>query len=179
MKIYTKTGDEGQTALFDGTRVSKTHLRIVAYGEVDELNSVLGCAVSQCADKDLRHKLQEIQRDLFAAGARLANPSDKRQKDKSDFGPEKASLLEGWIDTFATELAAMRNFILPGGHPAAGLLHLARCTCRRAERAALTLKERGEVVSSDILIYLNRLSDVLFVMARIANKRAGIEDIPW
>ncbi len=178
MKIYTKTGDTGQTSLFDGTRVSKAHVLVDVYGEVDELNSVLGLAMSTLTHADFVQKLKNCQRDLFALGAKLANPDAKKQKEKADFGEEKVTDLEQQIDSMESELKPLTAFILPGGTPAASTLHLARCVCRRAERKLVAIAATQEVNEIHIR-YLNRLSDYLFVAARYANHLAGESDIPW
>lgn len=178
MKIYTKTGDDGTTSLFDGTRVSKDHLRVDAYGDVDELNAVLGVVQSQLSDPQIGAILTQIQNDLFALGAQLANPAQKKQKDKAKFGEDKVTVLERAIDTFEAELTPLTNFILPGGTGAASHLHLARTVCRRAERKVIHLSHT-ESVDGVIIHYLNRLSDFLFVVGRLINKRAGKPDVLW
>ncbi|HBF12746.1 MAG TPA: cob(I)yrinic acid a,c-diamide adenosyltransferase [Deltaproteobacteria bacterium] len=177
-KIYTKTGDDGTTSLFDGTRVKKNHSRIQAYGDVDELNSVIGCAFSFIKDQELKSQLAQVQKDLFALGAKLANPTHKKQKAKSDFPVSKVSFLEQAIDAFDKELPPMKGFILPGGTQGASQLHLARTVCRRAERNLLALKKE-EDFENVFEVYINRLSDYLFMAARMANHREGIADIPW
>lgn len=178
MKIYTKTGDDGTTSLFDGKRVKKDDLRVATYGDVDELNAMLGICISAMNETDLRDLLLAIQRDLFALGAQLANPAGKKQKSKSDFSSDKISLLEKAIDRFEEELAPMKNFILPGGHRSSAHLHFARTICRRAERFLVTLSGKKKL-NPTFVIYLNRLSDLLFVLARVVNKRSGVSDIPW
>ena len=179
MKIYTKTGDGGETSLFDGTRVAKTDPRVVAYGEVDELQAVLGVAHAATGDPDLRDRLVALQRDLFALGARLADPSHKiaARVTKIVVDDRSVARLEGWIDAMEAELPPLRHFILSGGGPSGAALHLARTVCRRAERAALALG--AAAVEPVVLVYLNRLSDLLFVMARAANHRAGISETEW
>lgn len=179
VKIYTRTGDDGSTALFDGTRVMKTDDRVEAYGEVDELNAAIGLALSFIRDRDLRETLFRIQRELFALGARLANPSGKKQPEKSDFNDAMITRLENEIDTMEGALWPMKNFILPGGSSAAAALHLARTICRRAERRILDLAKRLQENSGIEVRYVNRLSDHLFVCARFANHLEGTEDIPW
>lgn len=185
MKIYTRTGDAGQTGLFGGERVAKDHARVEAYGDVDELNSVLGLAAARLAFEDQREMaagVHELQADLLTVGAQLATPHP------ADGGRENAHIprlaetriaeLERWIDRAEEELAPLRTFILPGGAESAALLHLARTVCRRAERRSVSLS--GEVrLDAGLLVYLNRLSDLLFTLARLANRRAGVEDIPW
>jgi cob(I)alamin adenosyltransferase len=189
MKIYTKTGDRGQTALFGGARVSKASLRVCAYGEVDELNSQLGVVGAQlivaapASDPDgtLAARLREIQSELFALGAELAkNPEkdvDVGVPGVSDLDIER---LERDIDAHELELTPLQTFILPGGTKAAAFLHVARTSCRRAERAVISLQEHETTpLRPELVRYLNRLSDLLFVLARVANRRAGVEDVPW
>ena len=178
MKIYTKTGDGGETSLFDGTRVAKTDPRVVAYGDVDELQAALGVAIAAGLDDGLRQMLVAMQRDLFALGARLADPSHKIAPRVTKIVVDEASVarLEGWIDALDAELPPLRHFILSGGGPGGAALHLARTVCRRAERSVLSL---GAGVESVVLVYLNRVSDLLFVMARAANRRAGIAETEW
>lgn len=178
MKIYTKTGDDGTTSLFDGTRVSKNDLRVSAYGAVDELNAMIGIALTDKMEADLRDLLRAIQRALFALGAQLANPAKKKQKEKADFPEKKVQVLEQAIDRLEGELEPLKTFILPGGSPLSARLHYTRTVCRRAEREVVTLSKK-ETVAPILIVYLNRLSDLLFVMARAANRRAGISDIPW
>ena len=177
MKIYTRTGDAGTTNLFDGTRIAKSDPRVEAYGEVDEANAVLGLARAAGLDADLDAMLVQIQRDLFALGSRLADPADKiaERVEKASLGEEDVNRLEGWIDTLETELEPLRRFVLPGGSPAGATLHLARTVCRRAERRMVTLG----VVEPSLLIYVNRLSDLLFVLARVVSHRAGLPEVQW
>jgi cob(I)alamin adenosyltransferase len=179
VKIYTKTGDSGETSLFDGTRVSKTDPRVVAYGDVDELQAVLGVAIAAGVDDELRQMLVALQRDLFALGARLADPSHKIAARVSKIVIDAASVdrLEGWIDALEAGLPPLRHFILSGGAPGGAALHLARTVCRRAERTTLALG--ADAVEPVVRVYLNRVSDLLFVMARAANHRAGIAEIEW
>jgi cob(I)alamin adenosyltransferase len=179
LKIYTKTGDAGETSLFDGTRVSKTDPRVVAYGEVDELQAVLGVATSAGVDADIGELLVSLQRDLFALGARLADPAHRiaPRVAKVIVSEESVVRLENWIDRLEDELPPLRHFILSGGAPAGAFLHLARTVCRRAERAVLSLGD--EAVEPVIRIYLNRLSDLLFVMARAVNHRVGVTETEW
>lgn len=179
MKIYTKTGDDGTTSLFDGTRVAKTHPRVVAYGTVDELNAHLGVARAAGLDDDLAGKVEDLQRDLFALGARLADPRHKiaERVTKATISDDDVTRLESWIDTLEAELPPLRHFILAGGGPGGAALHVARTVCRRAEVHALLLGA-GEV-ETVVLVYLNRLSDLLFVMARAANHRAGVPETIW
>ena len=179
MKIYTKTGDRGETSLFDGTRVPKDAVRVEAYGAVDELNAVLGTAAAFLEDAEIGEILAGIQRDLLAVGARLADPRLGRSRTEKDrFDAQKAAQLEALIDRFEADLPPLRQFILPAGSQAAALLHLARTVCRRAERRSVTLAREAEVDPA-VIIYLNRLSDFLFVLARAANRRAGTADVPW
>ena len=179
MKIYTKTGDAGDTSLFDGTRVRKTDPRVVAYGDVDELQACLGVARAAGLPKDLDEMCVTLQRDLFALGARLADPSHKIAKrvEKIVINDESVSRLEGWIDRLDTEIPPLRHFILSDGCPAGAALHFARTVCRRAERAILSLEK--DAVESVVIVYINRLSDLLFTMARAANHRAGSPETEW
>lgn len=176
MKLYTKHGDDGSTSLFGGKRVSKTDPRVVAYGSVDELNAVLGVAVSESTDDETNASLRTIQSELFVLGAELATPSGTTSQ--SELGDDRIAALERLIDSADGACAPLTQFILPGGCPAAAQLHLARTVCRRAERAVIALAAI-EPVRDAIVIYLNRLSDLLFAMARLANQRAGYPDIPW
>ena len=179
MKIYTRTGDAGETALFDGSRVSKADARVDAYGHVDELNAVLGQVRSTGVDPALDAWLEQLQRDLFALGALLADPASRiaSRVTKATLGPDDTARLERWIDEAEAELPALRRFVLPGGGPAAAALHLARTVCRRAERHIVGLGP--DAVDADLLAYVNRLSDLLFVLARLANARAGVPDREW
>jgi cob(I)alamin adenosyltransferase len=179
VKIYTKTGDGGDTSLFDGTRVSKTHKRVVAYGDVDEVQAVLGVVRAAGLPDDLSEMCIALQRDLFALGARLADPSHKIAKRVEKIVIDDASIsrLEGWIDLLDTEIPALRHFILSDGGPAGAALHLARTVCRRAERSVLLLDK--DEVEPVVIVYLNRLSDLLFTMARAVNHRAGSPETPW
>jgi cob(I)alamin adenosyltransferase len=179
LKIYTKTGDSGDTSLFDGTRVSKTDLRVVAYGDVDELQASLGVARATGLPADLDEMCVSLQRDLFALGARLADPSRKiaTRVDKIVIDDSSVARLEGWIDTLDTEIPPLRHFILSDGCAAGASLHLARTVCRRAERSMLVLGK--DAVEPVVITYINRLSDLLFTMARAANHRAGHPETPW
>jgi len=179
MKIFTKTGDAGETSLFDNSRVSKADPRVDAYGEVDEVNAVLGAALSQGVDDDIASVLTTVQKDLFAVGARLADPSSRiaERVTKAAVTTEQIERLETTIDRLETELPPLRRFILPGGSSAGALLHLARTVCRRAERRVVALGT--DSVEPGVIIYLNRLSDLLFVMARAVNHRAGIPETEW
>ena len=179
MKIYTKTGDAGETSLFDNSRVSKADPRVDAYGEVDEVNASLGAARAAGVDDDIAQVLATVQKDLFAVGARLADPSSRiaERVTKATVTAEQIELLETTIDRLEAELPPLRRFILPGGSPAGALLHLARTVCRRAERRVVSLGT--DSVEPGVIIYLNRLSDLLFVMARAVNRRAGIPETEW
>lgn len=179
MKIYTKTGDRGQTGLFGGARVSKAHPRVDAYGDVDELNCAIGAARVHVSDARVDALLIEIQSELFALGAELARDPAKQVDLGIDVIEERnVQLLEAAIDELERDLAPLRTFILPGGSAEAALLHLARATCRRAERKLVALAE-VETMRPELLRYVNRLSDLLFVMARHANFRAKVDDVPW
>jgi cob(I)alamin adenosyltransferase len=179
VKIYTKTGDAGETSLFDGTRVSKTDPRVAAYGDVDELQASVGMAIAAGLDEELSAMCVQIQRDLFALGARLADPAHRiadRVK-KAVVTEESIARLERWIDGFDGEAPPLRHFILSGGSPEGAALHVARAVCRRAERAVIGLG--ADPVEPLVLVYLNRLSDLLFVMARAANHRRGVPEVEW
>jgi cob(I)alamin adenosyltransferase len=179
VKIYTKTGDAGETSLFDQTRVSKSDPRVDAYGEVDELNACLGAARAAGADADVAAAIEAIQKQLFALGARLADPSSKiaARVAKAAITAADVMALEQTIDRLEAELPPLRRFILPGGAAAGAQLHLARTVCRRAERRVIALGTGS--VDPILVVYLNRLSDLLFVMARAANHRAGAPEIEW
>jgi cob(I)alamin adenosyltransferase len=179
VKIYTKTGDAGETSLFDGTRVSKTDPRVVAYGDVDELQACIGMARAARLPADLDEMCLTLQRDLFALGARLADPAHKIAKrvEKIVIDDRSVSRLEGWIDALDGEIPPLRHFILADGSPSGAALHFARTVCRRAERSILLLG--ADAVEPVVVIYVNRLSDLLFTMARAANHRAGIAETPW
>jgi cob(I)alamin adenosyltransferase len=179
VKIYTKSGDAGETSLFDNSRVSKADARVDAYGEVDELNAALGAARAAGVDDDLRALLESIQKELFAVGARLADPSSRiaGRITKAAVTEAAVTRLEEAIDTLDAELPPLTKFILPGGSPAGAQLHLARTVCRRAERRVIALGT--DAVEPLVVIYLNRLSDLLFVMARAANRRAGTAEVEW
>ena len=176
-RIYTRAGDDGETGLVDGTRVSKADPRVAAYGDVDELNAFLGLVRARKPDTDLDSLLERIQRDLFALGARLADPRRAPSGSaKAALGPDDAARLEQAIDRLEADLPALRRFILPGGSETGALLHLARTVCRRAERRIVAL---GEATDASAIVYVNRLSDLLFVMARTANRRAGAGETEW
>ena len=178
MKIYTRTGDTGETSLFDGTRVRKDDARVDAYGEIDELNAWLGLARSSLTDRDLDDEIGRIQRDLFAVGAELADPGEKiaARVTKASMIDADVERLEQLIDRLEQELEPLRRFILAGGAPAGAALHVARAVCRRAERRTISLQPPA---GATVLRYLNRLSDLLFVMARVVNKRASVPETEW
>jgi len=179
VRIYTKTGDSGETSLFDKSRVPKSHPRVEAYGDVDELNACLGAARAAGADPDLDAALETIQRQLFAVGARLADPAARiaARVEKAIVQPVDVERLENWIDSFEQALPPLRKFILPGGSVCGAWLHLSRTVCRRAERRVVGLGEAA--VEPIVVVYLNRLSDLLFVMARTASHRQGSPEAEW
>jgi len=179
MPLYTKTGDSGETSLFDGTRVQKSESRIAAYGDVDELNAVLGLALATGLDEDLAALLTGIQRDLFAVGARLADPRARiaDRVEKTELAEADVRRLEEAIDRYDAEVPPLRRFLLPGGAPGAAALHLARTVCRRAERSIVALG--AESVPSTVLEYVNRLSDLLFALARVVNHRSEMPEREW
>ena len=178
VKIYTRTGDTGETSLFDGTRARKDDPRVDAYGEVDELNAWLGLVRASSSDAAIDAELAAIQRDLFALGAQLADPADKlaARVTKAVVGDDDVARLEQAIDRFEATLPPLRRFILAGGTPAGAALHVARTVCRRAERRIVSLDPPVDPV---LVRYVNRLSDFLFVLARAANHRAGAPEIEW
>jgi cob(I)alamin adenosyltransferase len=180
VKIYTKTGDRGETGLFGGGRVRKNALRVEAYGEVDELNASLGFCAAALSDPEMLPLVAEIQRDLLAMGTQLADVRKAKAAgaEKAEFPGEKVALLERAIDRFEETLPPLRQFILQGGCEAGARLHLARTICRRAERRIAALAEEEEVAPV-ILAYINRLSDLLFILARLVNQRAGTAEIAW
>ncbi len=180
MKIYTRTGDDGSTAFFGGGRVSKSDPRVGAYGAVDELNSFLGLARDSVQDDSVRARLGVIQNDLFALGAVLATPAGDRVRPRPSVPdvPDRSAEMEQWIDAATAELSELSEFILPGGTRGASLLHVCRTVCRRAERSAVALGET-EGMEDGVLPYLNRLSDLLFVWARLDNLRGGEADVVW
>ncbi|NNJ08868.1 cob(I)yrinic acid a,c-diamide adenosyltransferase [Chloroflexales bacterium ZM16-3] len=177
MKIYTKTGDAGETGLWGGQRVSKDALRVHAYGTVDECNAAIGVARASGLDAGIDELLGQVQNQLFVVGADLATPGESGANIPR-VGPTEIGFLEAQIDALESEMEPLKQFILPGGTLAASHLHLARTTCRRAERWAVSLANE-EAISPDVLMYLNRLSDFLFVAARSANARANTPDVPW
>ncbi len=181
LKIYTKTGDDGDTGLFGGGRVAKDHPRVEAYGEVDELNATIGLARSIEMMPRIDEVLAPVQRDLFALGALLATPDPAKmweQLEKARISDARIAQLEQAIDDGEQELEPLKSFILPGGTPKAAALHVARTVCRRAERAVIHL-QRDTELPQIVVVYLNRLSDLLFVLARVANRRAGAGEVTW
>jgi cob(I)alamin adenosyltransferase len=179
MKLYTRTGDAGQTSLFDGTRVQKDDIRVAAYGDVDELNAVLGWCSCAAEDAALRERLAQIQADLFVVGAELATPPDTPAAGRIPLcRPEHAARLEGWIDEACAGTPPLRTFVLPGGTELASRLHMARTVSRRAERSVIHLGHENKI-RSEVVVYLNRLSDLLFAWARWANHQAGCPETPW
>ncbi|MCL7753351.1 cob(I)yrinic acid a,c-diamide adenosyltransferase [Polaribacter sp. Z022] len=185
MKIYTKTGDDGTTALYGGTRVKKYNLRIESYGTVDELNSYIGLIKDQKIDKNIKNTLLKIQNELFTLGSMLATPIEKEilKNGKERLNIPKINndpilFLENEIDKMDAELPQMTHFILPGGHQTVSFCHIARCICRRAERLSVELNDL-ETINIDIIKYLNRLSDFLFTLARKLSKDLSVEEIKW
>jgi cob(I)alamin adenosyltransferase len=181
LKIYTKTGDKGTTALLGGGRVRKSHPRVAAYGTVDELNSVVGWAIAVTEEAQIRERLSLVQHDLFTLGADLARPPKAEGRSRPnvpDLPLPRIEQMERWMDEAEGELEPLREFILPGGAPGAAALHVARTVCRRAEREIVALAE-AEAIDAEILRYLNRLSDLLFVLARVVNARSGTPDVVW
>ena len=181
MKIYTKTGDSGETALFGGGRVPKDHPRVAAYGDVDELNSCLGVARATPPAQFFDALLESVQRDLFAIGGHLATPDPAKVAkalEKAELSEARVDAFERLIDEADRELPPLRAFVLPAGTPKAAALHLARTVCRRAERSVVHLSHESAVPSL-FVVYLNRLSDLLFTLARVANHRDGAGDVTW
>ncbi len=176
MKIYTKTGDDGTTGLQGGTRISKTNPRIIAYGTVDELNSNLGVVLSENTDEQIKQVLTQIQNELFVLGADLSNPDNNNKTNR--ISSEMIKNLESYIDEFENELNPLTNFILPGGIKIAALIHQARTVARRAEICVVEL-QKTQKINNLCLQYLNRLSDLLFVLGRVLNKRNDSEDVIW
>lgn len=185
MKIYTRRGDDGTTGLFGGGRVAKDHPRVAAYGTVDELNSVLGWALAVGLDAGIRDRLAPLQHDLLAIGAVLSSPppeAGRRGPEVPRVPVERIVEMEGWMDEADAELPPLREFVLPGGTPGSAALHVGRTVCRRAERAAVALvAESGEAAElrEAVIPYLNRLSDLLFVMARLEAHRRGAGEVTW
>ncbi len=179
MKIYTKKGDHGETGLFGGSRISKNHVRVEAYGDVDELNALLGLARTASLPEAIHGVLQRLQKELFELGAGLASPDPNRQT-ATPVGDSHISRIENDIDRFENGLPPLKRFILPGGGQAAATLHVARAACRRVERRVVSLRDKqDESVPDNAISYLNRLSDLLFVLARAANAHEGIDDVIW
>ena len=181
MKIYTRTGDGGDTGLFGGGRVPKDHPRVAAYGDVDELNSVIGMVRAAAGGEFFDPLLESIQRDLFSIGGHLATPDPARVTkalEKAELSPARVSEFERVMDSAEEELEPLRAFVLPAGSQVAAALHLARTVCRRAERNVVHLAHT-EAVPELFLVYLNRLSDLLFTLARVANRRGGVPDVTW
>jgi cob(I)alamin adenosyltransferase len=182
VKVYTRGGDQGDTSLFGGGRVRKDDLRVEAYGAVDEMNAILGIALTEIADEDLRTLLETVQRALFDLGGELATPDvesrEARGKSIPRISDADVETLEREIDRLDTELEPLRAFVLPGGARGAALLHHARTVCRRAERRVVRLAS-GEKIAPVLVRYLNRLSDTLFVVARVVNHRSGIQEPTW
>ncbi len=177
MKIYTKTGDLGETALFGGKRVRKSHLRVDAYGTVDELNSYVGWLRDVVENKPIRDLLAQIQHRLFTVGAHLASDPD-RPLPTPDLLPLDVEVLEAAMDEMDRQLPALKNFILPGGHPTVSVCHVCRTVCRRSERLVVALQET-DAVEAMVLIYLNRLSDYFFVLSRQLAQDLGAEEVIW
>lgn len=176
MKIYTKTGDDGTTGIQGGKRISKSNIRVKAYGTVDELNASIGLILSNELDEDIKVLLRNIQNELFVVGSDLSNPDLSSSKNRVTV--EMVENLEKNIDLFEKELEPISNFILPGGHKIASLFHLSRAISRRAETQIVTLDDK-EKINDECKKYLNRLSDLLFVLARTINKKNGLTDIFW
>jgi cob(I)alamin adenosyltransferase len=189
MKIYTRTGDKGQTSLFGGERVSKANERVSVYGTVDELNSALGLCAALCDDatfdaEEMRDWLLHVQKDLFAIGSWLASPKGKEgftgaRKDRTDLDDDRIAELEKDIDGWEAELKPLKTFILPGGGVLGASIHFARTICRRAERECVALADSVDNVPDLAVKYLNRLADALFVLARVANHREKCPETPW
>jgi cob(I)alamin adenosyltransferase len=180
IKIYTKTGDKGNTSLIGGTKVPKNDIRIETYGTVDELNSWIGLVNDQLADDTLKNELKEIQDRLFTIGSSLATDAEKEPKMRlPDLQVSDIQFLEDRIDFMTAELPVMKNFILPGGHVTVSSIHITRCVCRRAERLAVNMQQHDLFVDKKVIQYLNRLSDYLFTLARYAAQKLGAEEIAW
>ena len=181
MKIYTRTGDAGETGLFGGGRVSKHHPRVAAYGAVDELNAFLGQAAVTVSDRQVRQRLEQLQHDLFNIGSALATAPPEQGRPRPAAPPlpsARIAEMEDWIDQVTQEVEPLREFILPGGTPGAAALHVARTVCRRAEREVTALGGGGGT-DPDVIRYLNRLSDLLFSLARLENARSDTPDVMW
>lgn len=179
-KLYTRHGDQGETSLFGGERVPKDHLRVEAYGQLDHLSATIGLLVVSLSDDEIAGELRQVQNDLFDLGAELATPPDSRLQYKLPqlIGEQDWRRLERLLDAYDAQVPPLRTFVLPGGHETAARAHLARTTCRTAERAVVRLAHEEEV-RADVLTYLNRLSDFLFVCARLLNHRAGVDEVTW
>lgn len=179
-KLYTRHGDRGETSLFGGERVPKDSLRVEAYGQLDHLSATIGLLVVSLSDDEVAGELRQVQNDLFDLGAELATPPDSRLQYKLPqlIGEPDWRRLEGLLDAYDAQVPPLRTFVLPGGHETAARAHLARTTCRTAERAVVRLAHEEEV-RADVLTYLNRLSDFLFVCARLLNHRAGVDEVTW
>lgn len=180
MKIYTKTGDKGETSLFGGERVQKNNQRINAYGTVDELNAFIGLALTETKSDEVRNVLIDLQNKLFVVGSDLATPeTEKNKKLKiSRTNEDFIKKAESDIDNFTEKLDELRNFILPGGSKSSAMLHVCRTICRRAEREIVALKS-SEIVNQNIIVFLNRISDLLFVLSRYENKVSNYPDTIW
>ncbi len=176
MKLYTKTGDDGDTGLIGGDRVRKDDPRVATYGDVDETNAAIGAAIAACRDDELAERLRQIQSDLFSIGTALATPDDGNAT--KAIAQARIQQLEAWIDAATAEVEPLTSFVLPGGSATAAALHLARAICRRAERAVVSLSH-DQAVDTSVLVYLNRLSDLLFAAARLANHREGVAETRW
>jgi len=176
MKIYTKTGDDGNTGLQGNYRISKSHQRIISYGTIDEANSTIGIVLSNQLDDDIREILTQIQNELFLVGSDLSNPDLNDAKNRVSL--EMIDGLESHIDKYESELEPLKNFILPGGDQISAQIHYARTVIRRAETQVVLLSDKDEI-KSNCIKYINRLSDLFFVIGRLINKRKGMRDIPW
>jgi len=180
MKIYTKTGDKGETSLFGGERVGKNNVRIKAYGSLDELNSFIGLTLAKVKNKKIKEVLFNLQNKLFIVGSDLATPSTEKNKKLNiqRTPPEYINEVEKWIDDFSSDLDELKNFILPGGSEGAAFLHVCRTIARRAEREIVELK-RNEQITENVIIFINRISDLFFVLSRFENKHSNIPDVKW
>lgn len=178
MKIYTKTGDKGTTSLIGGTRLSKAHVRIEAYGTIDELNSYIGLLRDQPVNEHRKEQLKEIQDRLFTIGSHLASEPDQKKRILPDLTDQDIIFLENEMDQIDAKVPALRAFVLPGGHQSVSFAHVARTVCRRAERAVIHLQQ-GEEVEAIVVRYLNRLSDYLFMLCRVMTYELGIEEVTW
>ena len=180
IKIYTKTGDKGNTSLIGGTKVPKNDIRIETYGTVDELNSWIGLVNDQLNDEQFKNELKEIQDRLFTIGSSLATDAEKENKMKlPDLNDSDIEFLEKRIDAMTAALPPMKNFILPGGHVTVSSIHITRCICRRSERLAVNIQQHKLFIDEKVIQYLNRLSDYLFTLARFAAQKLGVEEIQW